>query len=198
MKNTCIRHKEHTGSSRNIEEVMIMSAEDKLEEAKYFLDILKKISRTITADSQWKEGRDVHAIEPKFKHNFNACIQALRSVFDVLLYDYAEKYFKKSSERQYYMNEKKFIKWHRQKFKELRNEHLFNVRNTAVHRGGRWMETKLKNILTKKGNITEEIYIAGMPETVAVSECERIHLLMDEVVKEARKKFNDEVHKPKM
>jgi hypothetical protein len=61
------------------------------------------------------------------------------------------------------------------------------------------METKLKNILTKKGNrIEKEIYIAGMPETVAVSECERIHLLMDEIVKEARKKFKNEVHKPKM
>ncbi len=57
-----------------------MSAEDKLKEAKYFLDILKKISRTITADSQWKEGRDVHAIEPIVKYNFNACLQALISV----------------------------------------------------------------------------------------------------------------------
>jgi hypothetical protein len=110
MKNTTIRYKEHICSSRNIEKVMIMSAEDKLEEAKYFLDILKKISRTITADSQWKEGRDVHAIEPIFKYNFNACLQALWSVFDVLLYDYAEKYFKKSSERQDYMNEKIFSK----------------------------------------------------------------------------------------
>ena len=181
-----------------------MKAEDKLAEAKYFLDRLNEISRTISAESDWEKGRDVYAIEPKFKYNFNACITALRSVFDVLLYDYAEKYFKYSLDRQYYMDEKKFskiarkcgsseskkfIKWYRQKFKELRKEHLFNVRNTAVHRGGRWMETKLKNILTKKGNITEEIYIAGMPETVAVSECERIHLLMDEIVKEARKKF---------
>ncbi len=213
MKNTTIRYKEHTDSSRNIEEVMIMSAEDKLEEAKYFLDILKKISRTITADSQWKEGRDVHAIEPIFKYNFNACVQALRSVFYVLLYDYAEKYFKYSLERQYYMDEKKFskiarkcgssesnkfIKWYRQKSKELRKLHLWDVRVTAVHRGGRWMETKLKNILTKKGNRTEEIYFAGMPETVAVSECKRIHFLMDEIVKEARKKFNNDVHKPKM
>ena len=138
-----------------------MRAEGKLEEAKYFLDILKKVSRTITTDSQWKEGRDGHTIEPKFKHNFSACIQALRSVFDVLLYDYAEKYFKYSPERQEYMDEnrfsiiasargssesKQFIKWYRQKFKEIkvRAKHLSFVRVMTVHRGGFWMDTSAR------------------------------------------------------
>jgi hypothetical protein len=97
------------------------------------------------------------------------------------------------------LSQKKFIKRYRQKFEELRNEHLFYVIVTTAHKGGRWKDTKLKNILTKKGNRTEkESHIAGMPETVAVSGCERLHLLMDEIVKEARKKFNDEVYKPTM
>ena len=134
-------------------------------------------------------------------------MHALRSVFDVLLYDYAEKYFKYRPERQDYMDEKrfsmiasacgsleskKFIKWYRKKCKALGNEHLFSVRVTTVHRGGRWMDTKLKNshAITKEGVKTEEeIQIAGMPETVAVSECERIYYLMDEIVKEARESF---------
>ena len=186
---------------------MTTRAEDKLEEAKYFLDILKKISRTITADSQWKEGRDVHVTDLEFKHNFSACICALRSVFDVLLYDYAEKYFKCSPERQNHMDDKdfsekasasgsseskEFDKWYHEKFNALRNEHLFYVRITTVHKGGRWMDTKLKNssTITKEGVKTEEeIQIAGMPETVAVSECDRICYLLDETVKEAREKF---------
>jgi hypothetical protein len=97
----------------------------------------------------------------------------------VLLYDYAEKYFKFDPDRQDYMNDKrfsmianacgsseskKFIKWYREKFKGLRNEHLFSVRVTTVHRDGRWMDTKLKNTytLTKEGIKTEEeIHIAG-------------------------------------
>ena len=54
------------------------------------------------------------------------------------------------------------------------------------------MDTKLKNscTITKEGVKTEEeIHIAGMPETVAISECDRIYHLMDEIVKEAREKF---------
>jgi len=192
---------------------MIMRAEDKLEEAKYFLDILKEISPTISAESHWEENRDVHAIEPKFKHNFSACIQALRSVFDILLYDYAEK-FKFIESREDYMDEKRFriiakacgfseskrfIKWYRKKFKKLKmrararkKEHLFFVRIATVHRGGSWMDTKLKDTytMTKEGIKTEkEIYIGGTPETVAVSECERIYSLMDDIVKEARGEF---------
>jgi hypothetical protein len=183
-----------------------MRAEDKLEEAKDFLDMLKEISRTISADSQWEEGREVHIIEPKFKHIFSACIQALRSVFDVLLYDYAEKY-KLIVGRQDYMNKnkfftkakacgssksRKFIKWYREKFEELMKEHLFFVRKATAHRGGIWMDTKLKNTysLTKEGiKIEKEIHIGGMPETVAVSECEKIYLQMENIVKEAREKF---------
>lgn len=186
---------------------MIMRAEDKLQEAKYFLDRLKEISRTISAESHWEEGRDVYVIEPKFKHNFSACVTALRSVFDVLLYDYAEKYFNYSSARQDFMNEKlfsktanacglseskKFIEWYNEKFKELKNEHLFTVRVITVHRGGSWMDSKLKDTytITKAGfKIEKEIHIAGMPETVATSECEKIYLHMAKIVKEAREKF---------
>jgi len=184
-----------------------MKTEDKLEEAKYFLDKLKKISRTISAESQWEEGRDVYAIKPEFRNNFSACIQALRSVFDFLLYDYAEKYFRYSLNRQWYMNRcmfskkaealglsepKRFIQWYNEEFEVLKNEHLFSVRVTDVHRGGNWMDTQLKDTytITKDGIKTEkEIHIAGMPETVTVSKCERLYLLMDEIVKKAREEF---------
>jgi hypothetical protein len=187
--------------------MILTKAEEKLKEAKYFLDKLKEISRTISAESDWKEGRDVHSIEPIFKYNFSACVTALRSVFDVLLYDYSEKYFKYSPARQYFMNanlfskiadacgsfeSKKFIKWFREKFKKLKKEHLFFVRIATVHRGGTWMDTNLKDTytMTRKGiEIKKEIWIAGMPETVAVSECERIYYQMDEIVKESRETF---------
>jgi len=71
-------------------------------------------------------------------------------------------------------------------------EHLHFVRIATVHRGGTWMDTKLKNTytMTKKENrIEKEIWIANMPETVAVSDCEKIYHQMDEIVKKARKKF---------
>ena len=184
-----------------------IKAEDKLKEAKYFLDKLKEISRTISAESHWEEGRDVYAIEPKFKYNFSACVTALMSVYDVLLYDYAEKYFKYSPARQYFMNEnlfskianacgssesKEFIKWYREKLKKLRKEQLHFIRIANVHRGGTWMDTNLKDTytMTRKGiEIEKEIWIAGMPETVAVSECERIYYQMEEIVKESRETF---------
>ena len=185
---------------------MIMRAEDKLQEAKYFLDRLKEISRTISAESHWQEGRDVYAIESKFKHSFSACVTALRSVFDVLLYDYAEKY-KLIESRQDHMNRnefskkakkcgssesRKFINWYDEKFKELEKIPLFFVRIATVHRGGSWMDTKIKDsyMITKEGiEIEKEIQIGAMPETVAVSECEKIYLQMDKIVKEAREKF---------
>ena len=184
-----------------------IKAEDKLKEAKYFLDKLKEISRTISAESHWEEGRDVYAIEPKFKYNFSACVTALMSVYDVLLYDYAEKYFKYSPARQYFMNEilfsnianacgssesKEFIKWYRKKFKKLRKEHLHFVRIATVHRGGTWMDTKLKDTYTmtkERNRLEKEIWIGNMPETVAISECEKIYHQMDEIVKKAREKF---------
>ena len=190
-----------------------MQAENKLEEARFFLDKLKRISRTIAADSDWEEDRDVYSIEPKFKHNFSACVQALRSVFDVLLYDYAEKYFKwsRSPEPKHYMNAKRFSKiaknrglpeatrfleWYSGKFDEIKKEHLSYVRVATVHRGGSWMDTQLKDSyrLRRDGQkiaveTEKEIWIAGMPETVAVTECYRVFLLMDEIVKEAREIF---------
>ena len=48
-----------------------------------------------------------------------------------------------------------------------------------VYSGGQMIEVKTE----------KELFIAGMPETVALSECERVYLQMDEIVKEARAKF---------
>jgi len=185
---------------------MITRAEDKLDEAKYFLGKLKEISRTISAESDWKEGRDVYVIEPKYKYNFSACTQALRSVFDILLYDYAEKY-KLIVGRQDYIDKnkfstkakacgssesRKFIKWYNEKLEELMKEPLFFIRKVTAHKGGIWMDTQLKNTYTKTKEgikIEKEIYIGAIPETVATSECEKVYVLMDEIVKEAREKF---------
>lgn len=113
-----------------------MQAEDKLAEANYFLEKLR--------DSK----------EVEFRFNLSAFIQAWRSVFDVLLYDYAEKYFKYSAERNIKTNKhkfkdiadvlenrgdsepKKFIEWYEKKEKILRESPFWNLRIIFVHRGG--------------------------------------------------------------
>jgi len=213
-----------------------LKAEDKLEEARFFLDKLKRISRTITADSDWKEDRDVYAIEPEFKYNLSAFVQAWRSVFDVLMYDYAEKYFLYGEERKFkiypkdfekiadvmenqnFSEPKNFMEWFKKKEGILGQQYLWHLRVYFVHKGGKKVDTHIKDSVRLKavpiyvaasgvseGTIArervrvgdrtirveteKELYIAGMPETVAVSECERVLLLMDGIVKEAREKF---------
>lgn len=129
-----------------------MKAEDKLSEAFYFLEKLRESSK-----------RDL-------SFNLSAFVQAWRSVFDVLLYDYAEQYFGYPPERTVKITKesfekiaevlenldnpkpKKFIEWYKEKEKTLAKEHFWHLRVFFVHRGGKILEPRLrqKYILEKK------------------------------------------------
>lgn len=54
-----------------------MEAKNKLSETRYFLNRIKRLKNK----------------PDEFMHNLSAFLSAWRSVLDVLLYDYAEKYF---------------------------------------------------------------------------------------------------------
>lgn len=88
----------------------------------------------------------------------SAFVQAWRSVFDILLYDYAEKYFKYTPERTFKVTKesfkqiaevlenldnpepKRFIEWYNEKEKNLANKHFWHMRVFFVHRGGKKLE----------------------------------------------------------
>ncbi len=104
-----------------------MKAEDKLDEASYFLSKIKELPDSINKRKE-------------LGYNLDAFVQAWRGVFDVLLNDYAEKYFKYSPERKFKIRRfefekiaevldnhgvpepKKFIKWYEKKVKLLIND----------------------------------------------------------------------------
>ena len=135
-----------------------MKAEDKLGEAKYFLEKLKSSTNS------------------ELGYNLSAFIQAWRSVFDVLLYDYAEQYLLYSEERKIKTSKnsfreiaivmenygkdipKKFIDWYQEKESELSKEQFWNLRIFFVHRGGSKIEkgSTVKKTLTVK---PIEIYV---------------------------------------
>lgn len=117
-----------------------MKAEDKLAEAKYFLTKLHESTGS------------------ELGYNLSAFIQAWRSVFDVLLYDYAEQYFGYSEARKFKITKtvfkeiatvldnhgnsdpKKFIDWYEKKESELGNLRFWYLRKFFVHRGGKILE----------------------------------------------------------
>lgn len=135
-----------------------MKAEDKLAEAFYFLERLRNASRAMDSDNG-----NALELEDKFKFNLSAFVQAWRSVFDVLMYDYAEKYFKYSPERKVkiypddfrriaevlenrgYPAPRKFFNWYKENKNILDKERLWNLRLFFVHRGGRKLETRHKD-----------------------------------------------------
>jgi len=111
-----------------------MQAEDKLEEARYFLDKLRNLEENLI----------------EFKYNLSAFVSSWRSVLDVLLYDYAEKYFKIVREEQVKItpevfsigasafnvpDAKKFIEWYYEKMRKLRDNRLWKLRIFFVHKG---------------------------------------------------------------
>ena len=196
-----------------------MKAEDKLAEAKYFLEKLKS------------------SINSELGYNLSAFIQAWRSVFDVLLYDYAEQYFGYSEERKFKTTKnsfreiaivldiqgndkpKKFIEWYQKKEAELSKERFWTLRIFFVHRGGKSIKegsTTKKTLILKPIEVylppsaisgdaispyasiivggtevttEKELTIAGMPETVIHAESERVFDIMDKIVSETREKF---------
>ena len=111
-------------------------AESKLRETQYFLDRL----------------HDLKGDPREFKYNLSAFVTAWRSVFDVLLYDYAEKYFNTNREQEKVTPDafvlaaksvkdtmpdaERFIEWYNKKWSILARERLWNLRVLSVHRGG--------------------------------------------------------------
>jgi hypothetical protein len=103
-------------------------------------------------------------------YNLSAFITAWRSVFDVLLYDYAEQYFKYSEARRFKITKnnfreiaivlenhennvpKNFIDWYQKKETELSQLQFWHLRTFFVHRGGKKVKkgSTVKTIYTKK------------------------------------------------
>lgn len=115
-----------------------MEANLKLEEAEYFLAKLKQEYVT--------DATDVGEITKEFAHNLSAFISAWRSVWDVLRYDFAEKYLKVSRDKELRWNEFKkisaqnqdvipVVKWLESKFDILKENPLWEIRHHNIHRG---------------------------------------------------------------
>jgi len=118
-----------------------MQAERKLREARYFL---KKLN-----DSKLEFD--------EFTYNLSAFVSAWRSVFDVLLYDYTERYFGINREekikvtresfgmaskaiQEFNPEAQRFIEWYNEKIervlqKEEETKDLWSLRNFLLHKG---------------------------------------------------------------
>jgi len=119
-----------------------MEANFKLDEASYFLEKLKKLVQSPAGI------RNLQEIDKEFMYNLSAFISAWRSFFDVLLYDYAEKFFEISREEKLdrdmfklvaiasrNQKAKEFINWYNQQMQEEKKDPLWKKRPYNVHRG---------------------------------------------------------------
>jgi len=109
-----------------------METNYKLAEAQYFLSRLKGL----------KDNPD------EFMYNLSAFLSAWRSVLDVLLYDYAEKYFGWGRDEKFDVRDfevaaktsgkkdaQDFIQWYKKQIKLLSQNPLWKKRVVIVHRG---------------------------------------------------------------
>jgi len=109
-----------------------MQARHKLEEARYFLDKLKTLNKG----------------SKEFMFNLSAFLTAWRSVIDVMLYDYMEKYFGFAREERFggrdfeiaarasrNQDAIKFGDWWRAQIEVLKKNPLWRKRTISVHRG---------------------------------------------------------------
>jgi hypothetical protein len=151
-----------------------MESEEKLSESNYFLMKLKEIERQLDNDP----GSIVDLIID-FKANLSAFIQSWRSVFDFLLYDYAEKYFE-IDRGETYLDKRlfqfglkivsspeagNFLKWYKEKESILGKQHLWYLRNLYVHRGGSATEVKI----VERRDVTwqQTFGVAVMPSNIS-------------------------------
>ena len=132
-----------------------MQSEEKLREARYFLDKL----RTMPEDTEH---------EREYMYLLSAFLNSWRSVMDVMLYDYAEKFslgftrqeritdrdFKVAARVLNHTQAKRFIQWWEQKRGKLMQNPLWTKRTMIVHRG--YPETK-------------KVYTLFIAESVALS-----------------------------
>jgi hypothetical protein len=110
-----------------------MHAKEKLEECRYFLDELRRTSQT-----------------PKnFNYNLSAFLSAWRSVMDIMLYDFAEKYslglsredrftddgFGIAAKALKHIEALNFLEWWRREIGRLSQNPLSHKRKMIVHRG---------------------------------------------------------------
>lgn len=127
---------EKTNTERKLSEPRVNA---KLREAEYFL---KKLRELLLEEPRITE----------FSYNLSAFITAWRSVFDVLLYDYAERYFNIDRDdkiqflsRDFKVSAQaikdikpeplKFINWYNKKEGILSEQHIWFVRKIFVHKG---------------------------------------------------------------
>lgn len=110
-----------------------MEAKEKLEEARYFKDALRQTSQK----------------PDEFNYNLSAFLSALKSVPDIMLYDFTEKFalgFTREDRLNDFVfrivagalnNDKalRFIEWWRQNLGELSRDPMFHKRTIIVHRG---------------------------------------------------------------
>jgi hypothetical protein len=151
-----------------------MRAEDKLAEAKYFLSKIDGLSQQLTIFPY-----QTVLLKNEFKYNFSAFMQAWRSTFDFLLYDYAEKYFNIDreeasidkhvftlrAETAQLTEAATFIKWYTKKEGVLGQEHLWYLRHIAIHRGGRAAEVQSGEHIS--GSLTKIFEVSVLPSDIS-------------------------------
>lgn len=197
-----------------------MQTRNKLEESKYFLDILP----TVREDSNG------------FRCNLGAFLNAWRSLLDVMLYDFDE-FYDLGFTREVEMNDKefyavakalgneealRFIRWWRQKQGMLKNSPLWEQRIIDFHRGGTNIQNYSAVVSGSGGNsstispavstvplpddsalkglvpqmtiaVVAEIrdwYFSEFPDKTIVEICSRAYLELVEIVQEAEREFD--------
>jgi len=121
-------------SSRRLHKIKLkMAAKEKLSEAEYFLNMLKK--------TPWRD--------PVFAYNLSAFLSSWRSVLDVMLFDFAQLYalgFEREDHLDYEGFEiaakalgrkqaLEFLKWWKRECEKLARTPLYRARNIVVHKG---------------------------------------------------------------
>lgn len=151
-----------------------MRAADKLAEAKYFLSKIDGLSQQLTIFPY-----QTVLLKNEFKYNFSAFMHAWRSTFDLLLYDYAEKYFNIDheaasidkhiftlrAETTQLTEAATFIKWYTKKEDVLGQEHLWYLRHIAIHQGGRAAEAEIGEHMS--GSPTQIFEVSVLPSTIS-------------------------------
>lgn len=126
-----------------------MQAEYKLEEARYFLRRLNDLRRLSDVTQTSNEPEANQETFDEIMYTLSAFVSAWRSVFDVLLYDYAEKYFEFNREQKVtpgifsraikvydFPEAKEFIEWYNETEEDnLRGNPLWKLGVFFIHRG---------------------------------------------------------------
>jgi len=179
-----------------------MQSDQKLKEAQYFLGKLNL-------------GLDFEELA----YNLSAFVSAWRSVFDVLLYDYAETYFNVNREEKIYITRttfqmvakatrnhdaEKFIAWYNKRLGVVHKHELRSVRNFLIHKGSLVREIYVPVDIASSTTATyrvppdvDTLILSRDRRLIAVSldvpqilkKCNNGFALMKKIVEEAKDKF---------